>query len=362
MGLDGQVGIFGIGVHLPPDVRKNDWWPSETVRRWQEKAASGVLSGRPPEDAALISDGVRTVMQAMLETRDDPFKGAVERRVMGKGVVTSDIEAAACRDALTRAGIEAGQVGLLLTNSQLNDYLCVPNAPVVHRKLGLSSQCLALDTDAACNSFLTQFALAEQMIRGGAVQYALLVQASGFLHLARQEDQHSAWFGDGATAVVVGPVSGNHGILGRAHRTDGSLHDALVTGCPGARWHDGEKLTLYIENHGSARTMLLKVADMGAEVVNEALGRAGVSREQVGFYASHQATSWFRKATQAFIGLPNAKSCDTFAWTGSLGPANIPLVLAMGEREGLLRTDDVVAMYTGGSGITWSSLILRWGR
>ena len=84
--------------------------------------------------------------------------------------------------------------------------------------------------------------------------------------------------------------------------------------------------------------------------------------EDVDFFSTHQAAPWVREVTQRTCGLTRARSVDTFHWTASLGPCNPPLMLAIGEREGLLRQDDLVAIYTGGGGITWSGVIMRWGR
>lgn len=355
-----RVGIHGIGIYLPEPVRKNDWWPQSIVETWAGKSGASLLRSAA-DSSEPIAEGVSRALEGMAEVAADPFKGAVERRVMPDGMVTSDMEAAAAKDALSRAGIDPGEVGMLLLNSQLPDFLSVPTAPAVHRKLGLPERCLSMATDAACNSFLTQLAIAEPMIRSGQVRYTLLVQSSGFLHLARPEDQHSAWFGDAATAVVVGPAGAGRGILGRAHRTDGSMYNALVTGCPGVRWYSGQQPVLYVDDVKSARRMLLSVADRGKQVVGEALAEAGCDAEHVRFYASHQGTRWFRKVTQEHIGLVNARYVDTFPWTGSLGAANIPMVLGTAEREGLLKAGDLVATYAGGSGVTWSSVVLRWG-
>ncbi|MGH8624445.1 MAG: hypothetical protein ACREYC_03900 [Gammaproteobacteria bacterium] len=189
-----RVGIHGIGIYLPEPVRKNDWWPSKIVDSWRGKSGASLVRSSNDSDEP-ISEGGRRTLEGMAEVAADPFKGAVERRAMPDGMVASDMEAAAAKDALSRAGIDPGEAGMLLTNSQLPDFLSVPTAPAVHRKLGLPERCLSTATDAACNSFLTQLAIAEPMIRSGQVRYGLLVQSSGFLHLARPEDQLSASFG-----------------------------------------------------------------------------------------------------------------------------------------------------------------------
>jgi 3-oxoacyl-[acyl-carrier-protein] synthase III len=352
------VGIKGIGLHLPAEIRKNDWWPDSVVQGWQEKV-NLVRPGHGAADAQ--TEGARRTLESMTEYRHDPFKGAVERRALPKGVRPSDMEFAAAQDAISRAGVKAEEIDLLMVYSQLPDYLMVPNAPLLHAKLGLNRKCLSLDTQAACNSFLVQYALAEQMIKSGKARNALLIQSSTVSQICRPQDHHSAWFGDGATAVVIGPVADGRGTLSWSHRTDGAFHDALMGGKPGERWWEADQTVLYAHDKQLARNMLLLIADLAKEVVDDALAQSGHSASDVNFYATHQSTYWFRKTTQDYMELKNAKSFDSFAWTGSLGAANIPFMLGMGEREGLLKAGDLVAMYTGGSGITWSGQVMRWG-
>ncbi|HVE83597.1 MAG TPA: 3-oxoacyl-[acyl-carrier-protein] synthase III C-terminal domain-containing protein [Myxococcales bacterium] len=357
------VGIHGVGQYLPPQVRGNDWWPEHVVSQWREKAAARLVSGHRMEGEALPdAEGARLTLQAMAAYADDPFKGSRERRVMPEGMLSSEMEVLAAQDALQRSGVDPAEIDLLLVYSQLPDYLTIPTAPQVHRSLGLSEKCFTLCTDAACNAFPLQLALAEQMIRGGQARYGLLIQSTAVSRACKQEDQSSAWFGDGATAVVVGPVPEGRGVLGRAHRTDGSYYRSLVTGCPGTTWYRGDHIEVYSEDPAAARRMLLSVSDLGRQVVDEALAEAGLQREDVRFFATHQAAPWVRQVTQQTCGLSNARSVDTFSWTASLGPCNPPLMLAIGEREGLLQGGDLVAVYTGGGGITWSGVIMRWGR
>ncbi|HEY8207938.1 MAG TPA: 3-oxoacyl-ACP synthase III family protein [Myxococcaceae bacterium] len=356
------VGIYGMGQYLPEEIRTNAWWPEEVVARWREKSSARLVSGQRADEDLPAAPGARATMEAMAAYVDDPFKGSRERRVMPEGMLSSDMETSAAKDAIARAGIDPAQIDLLLTYSQLPDYLTIPTAPQVHRNLGLQEKCFTLCTESACNAFPLQLAVAEQMIRGGQARYGLLVQSTAVSRACKQEDQSSAWFGDGATAAVVGPVSEGRGVIGRAHRTDGSFYRSLVTGCPGSTWYRGDHVEVYTEDPAAARRMLLSVSDLGRQVVDEALEAAGARREDVRFFATHQAAPWVREVTQLTCGLTQARSVDTFHWTASLGPCNPPLMLAIGERKGILREDDLVAIYTGGGGITWSGIIMRWGR
>lgn len=357
-----QVGIHSIGIYLPEQIRTNDWWPEEIVQRWRQRMAKSLV--RPDrDDTEPATEGVRRVLMAMEAFRDDPFKGAVERRVMPEGMLSSQMELAAAREAIAHAGIAPSEIDLLLTYGHVPDHLVVCNAPLLHHALGLPERCFSLGVEAGCNSFLQQLALAEQMIRGGQTRYALLVQHSAAMQLVRPEDQHSAWFGDGATAVVVGSVAPGRGILGRSHRTDGSYYHGLLGGVPGKRWHTAtERIVLYVDDKKLARKMLLNVCDLARQSVTEALAEAGRAPEEVDFYATHQSSRWYAQATRDYIGLENARIFDSFTSTASLGACNIPFMLAMGGKEGLLRDGDLVALHTGGSGIVFSSFVMCWGR
>jgi 3-oxoacyl-[acyl-carrier-protein] synthase III len=357
-----NVGIWAIGTFLPPQVRTNDWWPSATVAKWQE-ALDVRKNARSEKAATELPAGSDLVLAAISEQRDDPFKGARERRVMSEGMMPSDMEIAAAREALDRAQLDPAEIDLLLVFSGVPDYLTVPNGPRIHSALGLRADCLTISMDNACNTFQTQLTLAEQMISGGRVRHALLVQSSAVMHLIPPEEQHSAWFGDGATAVVLGPVRAEHGVISTSHRTDGSFFGSLVGGgYKGGTWFDDADIALHFADRKGAVRLAFMLPLLGKTVLDDALGRAGLKPKDVNFYAAHQGTSWFRRVSQAFIGLSDARFFDTYDWTTSLSAANLPFVMAMAERQSVLREGDLVAMYSGGSGITVSGTLLRWGR
>jgi 3-oxoacyl-[acyl-carrier-protein] synthase-3 len=354
------LGILGVGTYLPPVVRKNDWWPPSVVAKWDEKLTRSRRNEGEHRNAELPPGGA-LVLKALKEYENDPFKGALERRVMPEGMAPSDMEIAACQEALVKAKVNEKDIDLLLTNSQLPDYITVPTAPRVHAALGLGEWCLAMGTEGACNSFQLQLATAEQMMRAGKIRYALLAQSSGMQHIAKPEDSYSTWFGDGAAAVVVGPVGQGKGLLASAHRTDGSMYRGLVGGArAGGMWYEKGKVELFFEEKDAAFSLALKLPELGRQVLDRAMKEAGVEPKDVDFYASHQGTHWFRRVTQEYMQLKNAKYFDSYAWTASLAAANIPFVLAMAEKEGLLKDGSLVAMYSGGSGITVSGTVLRW--
>ena len=361
-----QVGIHGIGMFLPDQVRKNDWWPSAVVDSWQQKKQDklpSMANWYDNTDAERAqSTGIGRVLEALLEMRSDPFQGARERRVAPDDMLASEMEIRAARDAVERSGVSPTEIDLVMSYSSCPDYLTTQNACLIHHALGLPEKSFTLAVEAACNSFLMQMSIAQKMIASGQARHALLAQSSNFTRLIPAEYSPSAVFGDGATAVIVGPVGKGAGIQGESHRTNGRMHSSVVTGVPGKRWYDEGRAVFYAANLDLAREMITSVADHGRQVVLEALAGAGSTVEEVDFYAPHQGTAWLRRVTQEFTGMNRARYCDTFPWAGSLSAANIPLALATAQREGTLRDGDLVSMFAGGAGETWSSLIMRWGR
>lgn len=354
-----SIGILGIGTYLPPEVRGNDWWPDSVVARWREKRAA------PLDERNSVgpqTEGGRAVAQAMAALRDDPFHGARERRVMADGVRASDMEVKAARLAIEKAGIDPAEIGVVLCNTLAPDYLVTNNACLLHHNLGLSPRCFAMATEAGCNAFLMQLALAQQMLRGNYGRYALIVQTCNISPLLDTSQPHSAFFGDGCAATIVGPVGPGRGILSQATRTEGEYHEAIVAGVPGKRWFEDGAVRVYTPNHEVSRRSFLGIADRAEELVGAALKDAHVSAADVDFFAPHQAMSWTRTLLEKRLALPRARSIDTFSWAASMFAVNIPVALDMAEREGLLRPDDLLLTFSAGAGLTYMSSVLRWGR
>ncbi len=359
MKSNSNVGILGVGAYLPPEVRTNAWWPESITRAWTEKRAAG-RAKRP--EAKPATEGMARVMAATEAMKDDPFQGSRERRVMPEGMRSSDMELRAAKEAIERAGIDPQEIGLVLLHAAVPDYLVTNNACLLHHQLGLRPECLSMATDAACTSFVLQLALAEQFIASGRAKYALLVQSCGISRLLDVAEPVSPWFGDGSTAVVVGKVSEGRGILASAQRTEGSLYYGIVASVPQKAWYEEGRVLMYSADQAAAWRTFCEIADRGKEVCGHVLREAGHRPEDVNFFGVHQGTPWARTVTRDHFGLTAAKSVETFAFAASIFAGNIPLALSIGEKEGLLRPDDLLLTFAGGAGLTYGSTLIRWGR
>jgi 3-oxoacyl-[acyl-carrier-protein] synthase-3 len=263
--------------------------------------------------------------------------------------------------AITRAGVAVGEIDLLLTHTVMPDLLLGNAACQLHHRLGLPRRCFAMETDAAAYSFMMQLTLAEAMISSGRARVALLVQSCGASRFIDMADPLSPLFGDGATAVIVGRVSEGRGLRASVHHVDGRYPNTLVGSVRGGAWFDHGRGVIHVVDPAQMRAALMQTADACKESIDAVLAAAGHLASDVGVFAMYQGTPWLRRVVQDHVGLHQARSIDAFARTGYLFAAVLPAGLCLAERAGLLAEDDLVMATGGGSGMTFGSILMRWG-
>jgi 3-oxoacyl-[acyl-carrier-protein] synthase-3 len=351
------VGILAVGMYVPAEVRRNAWWPRDVVERWTAQRRAAAL---PPVPADL-SDGARRILQAQIEQASDPFLGTVERRVMPADLTITEMEAQAARDAIARAGIDPAAIDLLLTHTVVPDYLLANPACPLHEALGLSQTCLSLETEATAYTSFAQLALAEAAIAAGRARYALLVQSCGASRLIEPDDPSSVVVGDGATAIVLGPVSAGRGVLSAVHYTEGRYPKSLIMSVRDGRWYDGGHVRMHIGDPRQLFEAQLRIADTCADSVVAALAKAGHGLDDVDFLCVYQGTAWIQRIVYEQLGIRHLMPADIFQRYGYLSSAMIPAALYDAEQSGKLAADDLVVLVGGGTGMTYGATVLRWG-
>ncbi len=354
-----QIGVHAIGTYLPEEVRKNDWWSPEVVAKWGQRNAVPLEKKNKRE----LDDtpGVKLAAQAMREMGADPFRGSRERRVASEGARSSEMEVAAAKAAFAKARVKPSDIDFLLVHSTVPDYLNVANACRVHQVLELPPRCFSVSVEGMCNAFLLQLSMAQGLIASRQARYGLLIQSSLMSRVNDPGEPHSAWMGDGAAAVIVGPAEEGAGVLGIAHCTDGSMFGSIVTGVPGKLWCEHGDIKVYLEQPDLARRQFLTAPDVANGLVERALASAGLTKAQVGFWACHQPTPWFGRVIRNHLGLEHARMADTYGWTSNLSGANIPFILDHAQSQKLVAAGDVVAMFSGAAGMAATGAVLRWG-
>jgi 3-oxoacyl-[acyl-carrier-protein] synthase III len=346
------AGILAIGMYAPPVVRRNDWWPPDVVARWQRPLL------QPP---TALTAGAQRVVAAIAAQAGDPFQGTAERRVLDPGLGMLDMEEQATRDALAGAAVDPAAIDLLLVHPVVADHQLVNAACPLHERLGLSPSCLALQVEATAYTSVAQLALAEAAIAAGRARYALLVQSCAGSRVLERDDPGSVLVGDGATALVMGPVATGRGVLATAHFTEGRYADSLIMSVPGGRWYDAGPARVHVADPAQLYAAHLRIADSCAEAIHTALARAGCGLADVDHLFVFEGTAWLQRVVYEHLGVARAPTVEIFQQVGYLSSAMLPAAVFAARQSGKLGDDDLVVLCGGGTGMTYGAIVMRWG-
>ena len=174
-------------------------------------------------------------------------------------------------------------------------------------------------------------------------------------HLLEREHPSSPFFGDGATAIIVGPTAHNQGVLSIKNYTNGGLGSYFTTGIPGKRWYEEGRIKTYVFNISSGPVLNFIAVEQSKALIEAALLESKLDKSSIQFYAGHQGMSWFRQVTQKAIGIEHAKTYDTFEMHASLVGSNLPLVFYLAHQNKLLKKGDKVVAFQ-----SWIGDDFRW--
>lgn len=275
------------------------------------------------------------------------------RHIAGEGETTASLGADAARRALDAAGLEPADIDLIVLATSTPDQTFPASATVIQTALGIED-CIAFDVQAVCSGFLYALSVADNMLRGGAAQTALVIGSETFSRILDWEDRGTCvLFGDGAGAVVLRAEDGERGVLASKLHADGRHNRLLyVDGGPSTTGTVGK---LRMKGREVFRHAVVNLAD----VMHEALDAAGVDAAEVDWVVPHQANRRILDATAKKLGLPAEKIVVTVDQHANTSAASVPLALDTAVRDGRIKRGDLLVLEAMGGGFTWGASVVR---
>ena len=292
---------------------------------------------------------------ARLDTSDEWIvrrTGISERRVAGPDdtLVAMGVDAGA--KALAAAGVQAGDVDLVITASCTSQTLIPGIGPRIAAGVG-ASQAGAFDLNAGCAGFCYALSMAADAVRAGNARRALVVATERLTDWVDADDRGMAiLFGDAAGAALVGvpDTASEAGIGPVAWGSDGTAaHVIEVRQRP-----DGRS---FMEMEGSAvfrwaTTQLVPVA-------RRACDQAGVAPEELSAIVLHQANLRITESIARSLGAPQAILARDIVDAGNTSAASVPLALSRLVDEGQVGSGDRVLLFAFGAGLTYAGQVVR---
>jgi 3-oxoacyl-[acyl-carrier-protein] synthase-3 len=285
--------------------------------------------------------------------------GIRQRHIAAEGEKTSDLAIAAAQRALKAAGEKASQIDLIVLATCSPDETFPATATRVQAALG-AHKAAAFDVGAVCSGFVYALATANNFIRMGQAESALVIGAETMSRLLDWNDRSTCvLFGDGAGAVVLRANKGrgttkDRGILSTHLHSDGRQHDLLFAdGGPSGTGTVG-KLRM------QGRDVFRHAVTNLASVLNETLKANDLKVKDIDWLVPHQANKRILDATAKKLGLPLEKVVMTVERHANTSAASVPLALAEACEDGRVKEGDLVVLEAMGAGFTWAASAVRW--
>jgi len=282
--------------------------------------------------------------------------GIRQRYIAEPDETTSTLAIDAARRALAAAGVEPGEIGLIVLATATPDHTFPATATQVQAALGCGGG-VAFDVQAVCSGFLYALATADSLLRTGMATKALVIGAETFSRILDWEDRTTCvLFGDGAGAVVLEAqdvADDGPGILASRLHADGAHKDMLyVDGGPSTTGTVGK---LRMKGREVFRHAVVNLANVLTEVLDE----TGVSTGDIDWVVPHQANARILDATARKLDLPAEKVVVTVDRHANTSAASVPLALDTAMRDGRIQPGDLVMFEAMGGGFTWGASLAR---
>ena len=290
--------------------------------------------------------------------------GVLERRRCA-GESSAFMAAAAAREALAMAGLDASQLTAIIGASSTPQQAIPCTAVFVQRELGAPEGVAScFDVNATCLSFLAALDVAARLVSDGAQRHVLVFSSENVSHsMNPQEPESAVLFGDAAAAVIVSHAGATGSALHATHLQTWHSGAELsqITG-GGTLHHPNDPTTTVAHNLFAMRgpQLFRKAAPLLLPFMDRLCDAAGWRRAEIAAVVPHQASRHGIELGWTLLGFRKEQVVTNLATRGNCIAASIPLALAESIASGRIQRGDRVLLFglaaglsLGGSAITY---------
>lgn len=307
-------------------------------------------------------------LSTFVETNDDWIyarTGIRQRFIANEGESTATLAYRAAQQALEVADILPTDLDLIVVATSTPENIFPSTASLVQDWLN-AHEAGAFDLSAACSGFVYALNMASDSIRAGSITAALVIGAETMSRILDWQDRSTCiLFGDGAGAVVLQASDAPGGVLSGVLRSDGAGGDLLAIPSVGS-------IDANQSRAGANGNKLYKMYMAGSEVfkfatrvvsesVEQACQLADIEVSDIDLVIPHQANLRILQAAARKLGIDIDNFMSNVEQYGNTSAASIPIALCEAIEQKRIQDQDHIALVGFGGGLTWASMIIRWG-
>lgn len=291
--------------------------------------------------------------------------GVERARIADKDMCSSDMCQKAAEVLIENEGIDKAKIDGLVFVSQTTDWILPATSISLQDRLGLSTDTVCIDIHYGCSGFVYGLFQAATWVSTGACKNVLVLSGDTTSRMMNENDKSLRMvFGDCGTAALV---SAGDCSMGFHIQSDGSGSDRLIVPAGGFRLPISDETSKLIwDEDKNGRTQNDLFMD-GMTIFNFAITKVhknintlidsmGWSKDEVGFYALHQANEFMVNYVRKKLKVDASIAPTNCKDYGNTGPATIPLLLSDVCSKPNSYDLSKVIMCGFGVGLSWGSV------
>lgn len=291
--------------------------------------------------------------------------GVNERHIAANDETASDMATKAAEKLFNEHNIDKSSIDFVLLCTQSPDYFLPTSACIIQHKLGLSTNCGALDFNLGCSGYVYGLSLAKGLLMGGIAKNVLLITAETYSkHIHPKDKGNRTIFGDAATASLIS--TDGFALIGEfCLGTDGRGATNLITKTGAFRQ---KVATQHLEFDESGSVISDDNLYMnGAEIFNftseavpvlvaQVLAKNVLNQADINLFVFHQANKYMMNYLRKLIDIDADKFYVCLENVGNTVSSTIPIALYEANKEQKLKGNILLAGF--GVGYSWGGVTL----
>ncbi len=298
--------------------------------------------------------------------------GISVRGLADRNECASDLGVAAGKKLFCNESVAPDDIDYLIFCTQSPDYFLPASSCIIQTRLGISTNCGAIDINQGCSGFVYGLSLAKGLIESNCAKNILLITAETYSKFINPKDRSvRTIFSDGAAASWITTQDGDEEYIGPfVFGTDGTGANELIVPAGALRRPLSPETKIERKDEAGNVRCDENLYMNGSEiftfsmetvpvVCNRLLEKAKMKMEDVDYYILHQANKFMLEQLRRKMKIPETKFCINLESYGNTVSASIPMALEIAKKQEQVHIGNKVMLIGFGVGYSWAATIIN---